>query len=569
MSQRTKRSGASTPVPVTASTPVQQTGATAAAAAAAASHHHHTARPASPLSPTRHSRLQEKADLQNLNDRLACYIDRVRFLEQENSRLTMEVRTSQDTTTREVSNIKSMYEHELSDARKLLDETSREKAKLEIDGKRILEENDDLKKRLDRKTKEAAEADRSARANEARANELSSKYHTLASEHKKAKEEQKELEKELAKLKKQLDALRKNLEDETLTRVELENAVQTLREELTFKDQVHQQEITETKTRRQVEISEIDGILTEQYEAKLQQTLQELRDQYDMQLRVNREEISDLYEARLRDLEQQMNHERLRHAEEKAKMMEEVERLRKEISMQLQEYQDLMDIKISLDMEIAAYDKLLSSEEDRLKITPGSTTSIFSSSSLSGSMSRSGMVRRTPSRAAAKRKRTVLEESDERSVSDYSVTSSAKGDMEIVEVDPEGKFVKLHNKSGKEVQIGGWSLIRKVGGNETVFKFHRSLKVDGGAFVTVWSSDLGKDHEPPSTIVMKGQKWFAGDNMTTHLLNADGEEVAASERVKRIISTAASRHREYLGNYGEELHHQQGEPRGDEKCRIM
>uniref|UniRef100_A0A182N2S1 Lamin n=1 Tax=Anopheles dirus TaxID=7168 RepID=A0A182N2S1_9DIPT len=566
MSQRTKRSGASTPVPVTASTPVQQSGA---AAAAAAAHHHHTARPSSPLSPTRHSRLQEKADLQNLNDRLACYIDRVRFLEQENSRLTMEVRTSQDTTTREVSNIKSMYEHELSDARKLLDETSREKAKLEIDGKRILEENDDLKKRLDRKTKEAADADRNARANEARVNELSSKYHTLVSEHKKAKDEQKELEKELAKLKKQLEVLRKNLEDETLTRVELENAVQTLREELTFKDQVHQQEITETKTRRQVEISEIDGILTEQYEAKLQQTLQELRDQYDTQLRVNREEISDLYEARLRDLEQQMSHERLRHADEKAKMMEEVERLRKEISMQLQEYQDLMDIKISLDMEIAAYDKLLSSEEDRLKITPGSTTSIFSQSSLSGSMSRSGMVRRTPSRAAAKRKRTVLEESDERSVSDYSVTASAKGDMEIVEVDPEGKFVKLHNKSTKEVQIGGWSLIRKVGSNETVFKFHRSLKVDGGAFVTVWSSDLGKDHEPPSTIVMKGQKWFAGDNMATHLVNSDGEEVAAMERVKRIISTAASRHREYLGSYGEELHHQQGEPRGDEKCRIM
>lgn len=145
MSQRAKRSGASTPVPVQASTPVQQSGSGATGASAA--HHHHSARPASPLSPTRHSRLQEKADLQNLNDRLACYIDRVRYLEQENSRLTMEVRTSQDTTTREVSNIKSMYEHELSDARKLLDDTSREKARLEIDGKRILEENDELKKR--------------------------------------------------------------------------------------------------------------------------------------------------------------------------------------------------------------------------------------------------------------------------------------------------------------------------------------------------------------------------------------------------------------------------------------
>lgn len=553
MSQKSKRSGVSTPVPVSASTPVQQ------------------GRPQSPLSPTRLSRLQEKTDLQGLNDRLACYIDRVRFLEQENSRLTLEVRTSQETVTREVSNIKQMYEHELTDARKLLDETAREKAKLEIDAKRIWEENDDLKKRLDRKTKEAADSERNARAQESRANELAGKYNTVLSERKKAQDELKELEKEVARLKKQLETLRKNLEEETLARVDLENTVQSLREELTFKDQVHQQELTETKSRRQVEISEIDGILSEQYEAKLQQTLQELRDQYDGQLRANREEISDLYESRLRDLEHQLNAERQRHAAEKSKLQDEIERLRKEIGLQLQEYQDLMDIKISLDMEIAAYDKLLSSEEVRLNITPGSQTTIFQTSASSSSAGRSSALRRgTPTRAGAKRKRTVLEESDERSVSDYSVTSSAKGDIEISEVDSEGKFVKLHNKSAKEVQIGGWTVVRKVGSNETVFKFHRTLKIDGGAFVTVWSSDLGQTHEPPSTIVMKGQKWICGDNMTTQLLNAEGEEVAASERVKRTVSTAASRHREYLGSYsGEELYHQQGEPKGEEKCRIM
>lgn len=108
-----------------------------------------TPRPQSPLSPTRHARIHEKVELQNLNDRLAGYIDRVRFLESENQRLTVEIRTTRETVCRESSNIKSMFEHELQDARKVLDETSREKAKLEIDLKRLSEENDDLKQRYD------------------------------------------------------------------------------------------------------------------------------------------------------------------------------------------------------------------------------------------------------------------------------------------------------------------------------------------------------------------------------------------------------------------------------------
>lgn len=56
-----------------------------------------------PLSPTRISRLQEKQDLQHLNDRLAVYIDRVRALELENDRLMVKVSEKEEVTTREVS----------------------------------------------------------------------------------------------------------------------------------------------------------------------------------------------------------------------------------------------------------------------------------------------------------------------------------------------------------------------------------------------------------------------------------------------------------------------------------
>lgn len=73
------------------------------------------------------------------------------------------------------------------------------------------------------------------------------------------------------------------------------------------------------------------------------------------------------------------------------------------------------------------------------------------------------------------------------------------------------------------MSLSGWQLIRKAGTLETVFKFHRTAKLEGGANVLVWSADIGATHEPPSNIVLKGQKWFVADNMTTTLINNEGE----------------------------------------------
>lgn len=63
--------------------------------------------------------------------------------------------------------------------------------------------------------------------------------------------------------------------------------------------QMYQQQLIETRTKRQVEISEIDGRLTQEYEEKLYASLQEIRDQYEADLKNNKEEIKLLYEEKV------------------------------------------------------------------------------------------------------------------------------------------------------------------------------------------------------------------------------------------------------------------------------
>jgi lamin B len=108
----------------------------------------------SPVSPSRVSRLQEKEEMQNLNERLVIYIDTVRRLESENNRLQHTIQTYTENSVRDVADIKKLFETELEDAKRLIDELAREKARIEIEVNKYKAESEEALAKLVKRDRE-------------------------------------------------------------------------------------------------------------------------------------------------------------------------------------------------------------------------------------------------------------------------------------------------------------------------------------------------------------------------------------------------------------------------------
>ncbi|KAL8624877.1 hypothetical protein ACOMHN_016173 [Nucella lapillus] len=562
-------------------------------------------------SPARTTRQQEQEELQGLNDRLANYIDKVRFLEAENSRLSTQVQSTEEVVKREVSSVKNLYETELTDARRLLDETAREKARIQIEANKYKTDYEDHLKKFERRDRDATAAERHVETLETQHAELTAKLNEAEGPRKRLEKENAALRAEIANLEKQLATAKKQIEEETLLRVDLENRVQSLKEDLHFKSQVYEQELEESRVRTTTTIDEVDNRLEQEYEQRLLEALREIRAQHEADLHTVRNElemlfeskIADLktqaernntsadsaweelsitrkqcdqlttdlnrlraenagYELRLRDLEAQQAREREEFRLRLAQKDDELADLRLSLEEQRSEYSDLLDIKIRLDREIAAYSKLLESEESRLNISLDSSQTSQSSRSPG---------RSTPGGRGAKRKRVdisdaVQEYSEKSSSSGFARSASAKGGMEISEVDAEGKFIKLTNGTSKDIAVGTWHLKHSAGEQETTFKFHRSLVAKAGATVTVWSADSETTHSPPSDIVMKGKRWFVSDEMKTLLFNSDEEEMASCTMSKSSLRSVTSYSQRRSGPRDEM---DGGEGADREKCVVM
>ncbi|BFZ16243.1 hypothetical protein BsWGS_19281 [Bradybaena similaris] len=121
---------------------------------------------------------------------------------------------------------------------------------------------------------------------------------------------------------------------------------------------------------------------------------------------------------------------------------------------------------------------------------------------------------------------------------DHAVlTSSATGDLKILEVNEDGRYVKLVNDGPREINVGGYILRQNVNGLPVaVFKFPPHVKILPAATITVWSAMNDPElHNPPTDYLWQEQeKWETGPECSTILCQANGQAVA--------WTTAAHRH---------------------------
>lgn len=370
--------------------------------------------PGSAIVAVKETRLREKQQLSQLNDKFAQYVEKIRFLEAQNKKLELELKGLRSREGQGGSKIKEMYETEINEANKLIDLSNRDRVIAEGQLKESILARENLEQQYEHMKSTQTDTDKKIKIleeeiakNEARINLMRRRYEDL-------EEEAARYKFEIQRIIAEINKVTNEIYNEKMMTSYLEAEKIGLEDEINHLKNMHELELKELRDRSFVdsglepsqffrnELADAINQIRNEYEEATEQQRIDLHNRYminynmivtqharpDMrplqseQQRINEERLrTTLYtsrnevaqlKARNEDLNQRimlLQNALKSEQENDDRLITHKEQSIKELQMELkqlqEEYDTVLNMKTSLQDEIDQYKLLLEGSSNR------------------------------------------------------------------------------------------------------------------------------------------------------------------------------------------------------------